>query len=40
MRIAPQPKTVGEPEEVRLVDSTQDLGNRALDDFVPQGGDA
>jgi hypothetical protein len=40
MRVPPRPEAVGEPEEVGLVDGTQRLGHRALDDLVLQRGHA
>ena len=36
VRITPRPKAIGEPAKVGLVDGTQHLGNRALDDLVLQ----
>jgi hypothetical protein len=36
VRVPSRPEAVGEPEEVGLVDSTQHLGHRALDDLVFQ----
>ena len=39
MRGAPRPEPVGEPEEVRLVDSVQHLDHRPLEDLVLQRSD-
>jgi len=40
MRAAPGPKSVGEAEEVVLVDGVQDLDDGALQELVLQRGDA
>jgi hypothetical protein len=39
MRRAPRPESVGETEEVRLVDAVEHLHHGALDDLVLQRGD-
>src|SRR4051812_439322 len=40
MRAAPRPEAVAEPQEVGLIDGSQHLGHRPLDNLVLQGGDA
>src|SRR5208282_4846493 len=40
VRAAPRPEAVAEPQEVRLVDRNQNLGYRALDNFVLERGNA
>src|SRR3954452_18302058 len=40
LRAAPRPEAVAEPQEVGLIDGSQHLGHRPLDNLVLQGGDA